>query len=177
MSEILLRFSRGSGTAAWVVRCFTWSWCAHVGFKIVGDDRVLDATPERGVAYRVAKDDRSTRYFRVDLSADIVADAHAWAARHIGLSYDWGGALGIGFHQDWHHPRSWFCSELVAASFEQAGLPLLRADWIDRITPRDLLLSPYLIPLKAKPGSPADVKSAGGGKDASTSLAARRAPA
>ncbi len=66
-APILIRFSRGTGWASAVVRLATWSWAAHVGFKLP-DGRVLDATPEHGVAIRTAEDDGSTRYYLPDTS-------------------------------------------------------------------------------------------------------------
>lgn len=148
LEPVLLRFSRGQGLAAAVVRAETWSWCAHVGFKLE-DGHVLDSTPELGVAIREAKDHKGTRYYRVDAPAEVVHEALVWAKFQVGRPYDWRGALGIGFHRDWHDHHHWFCSELVAAAFEEAHHPLLRTGHLDRVTPADLLMSPYLIPLSA----------------------------
>ena len=137
---VRIRFSRGDGPAGVLVRAWTWSWCAHVGFKLPSG-MVLDATPECGVAIRRAEDDGTTRYFAVDAPLPAVL---ARAATQLGRPYDWKGALGVGLHRDWQDPGRWFCSELVAWAFEQAGRPLLRAGQLSRITPRDLLLSPHL---------------------------------
>ncbi len=137
---ITLRFSRGSGPAGALVRAWTWSWCSHVGFAL-GDGWVLDATPEWGVARRHTVDDDSTRYFSVGAPFDRVCDR---AASQIGRPYDWRGALGLGLHRDWQDQGAWFCSELVAWACAAAGHALLRADHLNRVTPRDLLLSPHL---------------------------------
>ncbi len=77
-APILIRFSRGTGWASAVVRLATWSWAAHVGFKLPGG--VLDATPEHGVAIRAAADDGSTRYYLPDTSQQQVRKAVTWAA-------------------------------------------------------------------------------------------------
>lgn len=147
---MMLRFSRGTGVAGWIVRTATWSWCAHVGLKLA-DGLVLDATPEFGVSIREAQDDASTRYFRVGRAPQSrldVVEYHAvqWAKLQIGRPYDWTAIYGMGFRQDWHRDDKWFCSELVEGAFSNAGMPLVQdGGLLDRITPRDLLLSPLLV--------------------------------
>lgn len=145
---ILLRFSRGTGFAGAVVRAATWSWCSHVGFKL-DNGLVLDATPEYGVTVRDAKDDDSTRYFRPLAPASHVARALQWAHGQVGKPYDWTAIFGMTFRRDWHTDKSgWFCSEFVCQAFEEAGWCLVRdSGQVDRITPRDLLLSTALRPV------------------------------
>jgi len=68
-----------------------------------------------------------------------------YALSQIGKPYDWRAIVNFGFHRDWRSPDSWFCSELVAWACEAAGYPLLNpAEPHDRVTPRDLMLSPLL---------------------------------
>jgi uncharacterized protein YycO len=145
---IRIRFSRGSGVAGGVVRFATWSWCAHVGFRFP-DGSVLDATPEYGVSERVPEDDDTTRYFAIDAPSATQYRAIGHARTMLGRPYDWRGIFGFAFRRDWHADNSFFCSELVAWAMEKAGAPLLRADKLNRITPRDLLLSPRLHELGA----------------------------
>ncbi len=141
---IRLRFSAGTGPAALLVRTVTWSWCAHVGFSL-NDGFVLDATPEHGVDIRKTVDDSTTLYFDVDVPHEPIM---AVAMTQIGKPYDFRGCLGIGLHRDWQDEGYWFCSELVTWVCLKAGFPILRVDHVDRITPRDLLLSPHLIPVQ-----------------------------
>ena len=140
---VTLRFSAGTGPAAMLVRAVTWSWCAHVGFKLK-DGTVLDATPEYGVSIREAADDETTIYFKVNVPQERVMEH---ALTQVGKPYDFIGALGVGLHRDWREQDHWFCSEFVAWSLEKAGYPLLRTNHINRITPQNLLLSPRLIPV------------------------------
>ncbi len=142
---IRLRFSAGSGPAAAVVRAATWSWCAHVGF-LLPDGRVLDATPELGVALRAPDAGDQDQVLGVDAAPGVLEAAVTWARGRLGQPYDWTGALGIGAHRDWGRDGAWFCSELMAAAFKAAGRPLLRTDHLDRVTPAQLLLSPLLVP-------------------------------
>jgi uncharacterized protein YycO len=145
-NPILIRFSRGTGWEGAVVRWATWCWAAHVGFKLP-DGRVLDATPEFGVATRIAADDPTTRYFLPHAEQTQVRNAVAYAAQQIGKPYDWTALIGMAVRRDWHKPDKWFCSELVEAAMYEAGCELLDDDnHVDRITPRDLLLSPRMKP-------------------------------
>lgn len=137
---ITLEFSYRGGMAGRLVRATTWSWASHVDF-VLPDGRLLGAVPGGGVSRRDwAPAVRAERY---------AADCHPLvldiALDQLGKPYDWLGVLGVGLHHDWRSTGRWFCSELVAWAFAKAGKPLLIADQIDRITPRDLLLSPVLI--------------------------------
>lgn len=150
---MLIRFSRGTGLGGAVVRWATWSWCAHVGFKL-DDGTIIDATPEFGVAHRDAVDDETTKYYAVDQTGmyhgvptvtNYDKDLMRWLTMQIGKPYDWTAIYGMAFRRDWHKPTRWFCSELVAGAWADVGYPLVIDDGkIDRITPRDLLLSPFL---------------------------------
>ena len=67
----------------------------------------------------------------------------AAAESQIGKPYDWLGVLGIGLHRDWQEPDRWFCSEMAAWAFQQAGRPLFRPDALYRITPQHFWMLPY----------------------------------
>lgn len=141
----LIRFTRGVGRAGWVVRTFTWSDFSHVGFKL-DDGRILDSTPELGVSFRVDCDDDTTEYYAVCAPSQVIARAVAWAEAQVGKPYDWSAIWGFVCRRDsWQCDDRWFCSELVEKSFDNAGFPILRdRGQVDRITPRDLLLSTRL---------------------------------
>jgi len=54
----------------------------------------------------------------------------------------------MALRRDWHKPDKWLCSQLVEAAMYEAGCELLNDDnHVDRITPRDLLLSTRMKPL------------------------------
>ncbi len=145
---IALRFSGGMGLTGRVVQAATWSWASHVDFELE-DGRLLGAVPGRGVCIRDPRDDAPSRVERYQVAVDEgTANAALTRAKWvIGRPYDWAGVVGWGLHRQWHDDDAWFCSELVAWSFLMEGAPLLRATDAWRITPRDLLLSPYLVPL------------------------------
>lgn len=135
---IVLQFSKQPGIASQAIRWFTWSSHSHVDF-VLSDGRLLGATTD-GVTIR--DDGRWSRMARVGV--DVPASVIDVAMTQIGKPYDWTGILGFPFRSNWQDPGRWFCSELVAWAFDQAGFPLLRAEHLSRITPRDLWMSPKL---------------------------------
>lgn len=140
---IKIRFSSGRGIYSSIIRWSTWSWCSHVGIML-SDIHVIDATGEQGVAIRTPYGDKEARYFTVELPEEKEQKLLVWIKSQIGKGYDWSAIYGMAFRKDWHNDDKWFCSELVAAAFEEAGHPLLRSENLSRVTPRDLLMSPYL---------------------------------
>lgn len=67
-----------------------------------------------------------------------------FALEQLGKPYDMGAIAGLLLHRDWRNPYRWFCSEVLEASMETAK-PLLNKDCdVDRVTPRDIWISPEL---------------------------------
>jgi len=139
---ITLQFSTERDALSRMVRLATWSEFSHVDF-VLPDGRLLGALPSGGVAVRKPSSHISAAQLQVDASDAVLAAAMSQR----GKPYDWGAIAGFATHRDWQRDDRWFCSELVAWAFHEAGTPLLRTDHLSRITPRDLLLSPLLQPL------------------------------
>lgn len=150
MEKIVLQFSRGYGPANGIIRVGTWSWATHV--DVVFPDRedylygaagLMKGTS--GVMFRRPGQYARTEQYLVHVSRRVgnkVVDA---LLSQEGKPYDWLGVLGVMFRQsNWQSQDCWFCSELVAWAFLQGDYPLLNTDQLERITPRDLLLSPML---------------------------------
>lgn len=138
---ITLQFSAKAAPASWLIRRFTWSDYSHVDF-VLPNGCLLGASGSGGVAIR-----RTGRYSACDrFTVDAPASVLNIAASQVGKPYDWPAILGMVGRHNWQNEDAWFCSELVSWAFQQAGHPLLHAPK-HRITPRDLLLSPYLTPL------------------------------
>jgi len=79
----------------------------------------------------------------------------AAACSQLGKLYDYTAILGLGFHRDWQEMDSWFCSELVAWAFDEAGLPLFRREVLHRVTPQHLWMLPGCAPnLKSELATP-----------------------
>lgn len=140
---IKLQFSTTNSVASRLVRVFTWSNYSHVDF-LLDDGRLLGADFD-GVSYRTNDPDKYTHsvvYEIPDASSDIITIAR----QEIGKKYDYAGIFGLLHRRDWQDRNKWFCSELVTYCLNRGGYPLLnnsQAYW--RITPRDLLKSPYLV--------------------------------
>jgi uncharacterized protein YycO len=146
----LLRFSRGTGRAAAVSRFGSFSDHAQVGFKL-DTGLVLDSTPEFGVLVRDAQDDDTTLYFDFLAPGPHIHKAVAWAHAQVGAPYDWSAIFGWcrGTRDWWVDGKQWFSAEFVAAAFIEARWPLVRdGQAFSRITPRDLLLSTRIKPIK-----------------------------
>ena len=125
----------------------TWSWASHVDF-VLPDGQLLGALGFGGVCiHGPHKPEVITRVERytVDAPEDAVL---GFAKEQIGKPYDWAGIYNfISRERQWDETDKWFCSELVAYSFKQAGYPLLRVNSF-RVTPGHILMSPLLIPQK-----------------------------
>jgi len=156
---IVLQFATERGFSSSLIRLGTWSEFSHVDFvvpdgykiknlaqerRVVGE-RWLGARLRGGVSSRFPGYAPFTRTFRLRVDApDSVLD---WAWRERGKPYDWRAVVGFAFRRDWREEGSWFCSEFIAAAFRAAGWPLLRADHLNRVSPADLLMSPFLKPV------------------------------
>lgn len=132
-------FSRNHKIGSIILRTFLWSGWSHCA--IVDGDEVIEAVAGVGVRVRplAALLAESSKHEVLDFHARRPAAVIAAARQQIGAPYDWGGVFGLGFRRRWQDHDAWFCSELVAAAFSDAGEPVARVDsW--RITPRDLYL-------------------------------------
>ena len=68
----------------------------------------------------------------------------AFAIDQVGKAYDYRGITGFLTRKDHNSAEKWFCSELVSAAFDAAGVPLLRNE-AHKIAPGDLATSPLLM--------------------------------
>ena len=139
---ITLQFSTKRLPFAWLIRKATWARFSHVDF-VLPDGRLLGARGFGGVTIREPGEYSRCQRFRVAAPVSVLDIA----ASQIGKPYDWGAIAGFATRRNWQDPQRWFCSELIAWAFQEAGFPLLRTMDSHKISPRDLLLSPYLTPV------------------------------
>ena len=147
MESVTIRFVTEKDVISEAIRGVTWSAFSHVEF-ILDDGTTLGAHASGGVKIRpidYAVFSNEERY-RIPVTADAKAAILAYAHAQVGKPYDFGDIAGIMLHRDWRNEDHWICSELVTACFEQAA-PLLHADaqYVNRISPRDVYLSSMLI--------------------------------
>lgn len=141
---IKVRFVDGPGFVSGFIKFWTWGDWSHV--DIWTPDGWLGARAKGGVQIR---DWNYTSVIKEEIrviTLDDVTEANImqWLQSQIGKPYDFLAVAGMPFRQDWRNDNRWFCSELIAAAFQQAGVELLDTDQLNRVTPRDLYLSPLL---------------------------------
>lgn len=140
---IRLRATRQEGLIPWAIRAHTLSDWDHIEIAL-NNGWFLGSHPNGGVQ------ERHPHYIEPLDSLFLLIDAPAvdeWvlhnARSQIDKPYDHAAIFGASRRRDWHNPNAWICSELIAWSFEQAGVPILSPQVLGRISPRDILLSPY----------------------------------
>ena len=136
MDSIRLLFSTSHHPMSAVIRACTWSKWSHVA--LVAGPCAIEAvtTGVRKVPVLEAMD-RAKRAAVVELPCRDPRAVIAAAESQLGKPYDFTAIVGLGLHRDWQEDDRWFCSELVAWAFAEAGTPLFRTEaW--RITPQDI---------------------------------------
>lgn len=119
-----------------VIKLATWSRWNHVAF-VLESGEVLGALSQGVCITPIDYAGTRVEFFDVDCP-NFNWD---WLRAQLGKPYDWTAIAGLAMHRDWREDDSWFCSELLAAAFEHSDYPLLRADHLNRITPRDISMS------------------------------------
>ncbi len=143
---VTLLFARSRSPVSLAIRLFTWSRWSHVA--VLHNGHVYESQAPGGVAVTPAH--RWQRCYtsvqHVRLAHPHPADVSAFMASQRGKPYDYGAIAGLVFRRRaWADRRRWFCSELVAWAFAQAGRPLFRRTALSRITPQHLwMLAPVV---------------------------------
>jgi uncharacterized protein YycO len=141
----VIRFVSGKGISSGIIKLGTFSKWSHVDL-VTPEGFYLGARLDGGVQARAPGYDgpnADVEFANVWLPPSMEERLWGFVRAQIGKPYDFTAILGIAFRRDWREDDAWFCSELVAAAFEQAGKPLLLGA-ANRITPRDISMSPYL---------------------------------
>ena len=101
-------------------------------------DHVIESMPRHGVR-RIPLQQalgNASRYAFARLAARRPATIAAAATSQLSKPYDYEAIVGMGLHRDWQRPDAWFCSELLAWAFQEAGEPLFRPELTRRVTPQ-----------------------------------------
>lgn len=141
-ASITIRFVTEDDLVSALIRQHTWCEYSHVEF-VLDDGTTLGAHFSGGVRIRPINYANFTKVaeFVVTMTVEQKFAIMSFANAQVGKAYDCGAIAGVLLHRDWRDTDKWFCSELVAAAFEQA-VPLLNVnESVNRIVPRDLLLS------------------------------------
>lgn len=143
MSTIRLLFcTNPRNPLSWAIRACTWSRWSHVA--VIDGDDVIESVALHGVVRTplVERQRLDPRWQIVELPCAEPQAVLAAARSQVGKPYDYTAVIGLWLHRVWKDADSWFCSELVAWSFATAGLPLFRADAMQRVTPQHLWMLP-----------------------------------
>ena len=138
--KIRLRFSTTNSLISRLIRWRDWSDYSHVDF-IMPDGRLLGALSD-GVKLREVDSDKYL-ILEVEVTEEQYDKIHLTAIKQLNKSYDFLGVFGFAFNRYWQETDKWFCFELVAYCFKEAGVNLLRYNNLSRIS-SNLMLSPLL---------------------------------
>jgi uncharacterized protein YycO len=143
---IELNFVNGTGLVSDFIEFWTWGDWSHVDIKT--PTGWLGARSNGGVQIRpwnyCQVKSQETRTITLPPEQELII--MNWFTSQIGKPYDYLAIAGMPFRKDWRNEDRWFCSELIAAGFQQTNTPLLNTNHLNRVTPRDLYLSPLLLP-------------------------------
>lgn len=135
-------FSTSRWPIAALIRTVTWSRWSHVAL-IDGDDVIEALWPRVKVSPLADAIAARPNHVIVDLPCNAPDEVIRAARAQVGKPYDLLAIFGLLMHRNWQETDRWFCSELVAWAFNQAGSPLFRAEAMHRITPQNLwILAP-----------------------------------
>jgi len=142
--KAILRFSRKRWSiASWFIRVFTMSNYSHVDVVMPHTEgqRLFGALLWKGVSYHRSTYDHEKDYY-IEFENEIqYTRFFKFLEDQKGKDYDIISIFGFFFHKrQWHDKNKWFCSELIAAASEYAGVRLLNFH-TNRVTPIDLIKS------------------------------------
>ena len=145
----MLALYKGRSWVSRLIRWFNWSNYSHAAW-VCRDGTIIEAWPPGGVQRAVSL---FTNHL-VDTAVDLYAvpgltDAQRtrveeFLVAQLGEPYDFMGVLGFLPRSRMENHAAWFCSELVFAGLQSAGLDLLRNIPACKVYPGLLALSPLL---------------------------------
>lgn len=141
--RVRLFLSTQPGFVSEVIRRGTNCDYSHAGFIDLDTRRTFSAMCDgKGVTWR----DPDPNAKLLILSALGQDAALSKALTQEGKPYDELDIAGIVLGRDWETPGAWICDKLVFWAFEQNNAPLVNPGFIplEHLTPRDILLSPYV---------------------------------
>lgn len=147
---ITLLFSNRKNIGSYAIRGMTWGIWSHVA--VIDGDKVIEAIAFHGVREISLKEalDNADHFEIVNLPCKDPLKVISLIRSQIGRPYDYMALLGFLARRDWGHSGAWFCSELIAWAFQQAGEPLFREGIMYRVAPEDIWRIPPIKVNKVK---------------------------
>ena len=134
-----------SGLVAKLIQWQTRSAFAHAAIMLP-DGRTIGALTKGGVQFCPVNEDPGVVAFEVEgMTADQWKTACGFAAKQIGEKYDWWGIIRFVSRESMPDNDRWFCSELVFAAIQAAGVNLLERVPASEVSPGMMSFSPKLI--------------------------------
>lgn len=125
---IRLRFVLGKGRASRLIAIFSAGHLSHVDVKMP-NGRLLGARSDNvgggdGVLERPDPYEKVSKivYFEITATADQEAIFFAFLHAQLGKPYDHLAIIGFIWNRNWRDDDAWYCSEVVAAALEEAGV-------------------------------------------------------
>lgn len=136
---------KGRGIVSTLIRWQTRSEYSHAAI-LLPDGTIIEAWQGAGVRRKIISDWTDVDSFMVTAMTPAQwASAIDFAAQQIGKGYDYKGVIRFLSRQSLKLDSRWFCSELVFAALERAGVAVLSRVDASEVSPAMLSLSPLLI--------------------------------
>lgn len=135
---------RGRGILSSLIRWQTRSAYSHAALHL-GSGRIIESWQGAGVRVASLNDWSNVTQFRVrGMTGEQWKRALRFADYEIGAGYDYLGVIRFVSRRRLPLNERWFCSELVFAALEAAGVRLLERTEAAEVSPGMLALSPLL---------------------------------
>jgi uncharacterized protein YycO len=140
---------RGTGVIDALIRWQTWGKYAHAAILLPDGKTLIESVPWYGVRMRQITDfDRIDVFDVPSYSKEQIDKAVDFARTQIGKKYAYLDIIRFIIRTKGNEQNSWFCSELVFAAFQKAGIDLLARIPAWKVSPQGLSTSPLMVELK-----------------------------
>lgn len=146
VSRCRVLLHRGTGVVSAAIRWQTRSPFTHASI-LMPNGMVIESREFHGVRTALVDTTDGVDAFNVvGAGGGVWRDAIRFCFQHLGAGYDWTSVLRFVSRRQGRNATRWFCSELVFAAFESAGIRLLERTRAELVSPAMLSLSPLLVP-------------------------------
>jgi len=137
MKQITLQFVTVDSAIDATIRWYTDSPISHVdtitpGGKLLGSQ--LHKPCGDGVLVRAPNYAKFScvKTLTFDVTDEQFGLYWVFLVKQLGKPYDSGAVIGLFLHRDWRSDKKWFCSELIAAALEYAGILQIdtKVNWV-----------------------------------------------
>jgi uncharacterized protein YycO len=144
--RISILLFKGKGLISSLVRWQTRSEYAHAAILFPDGVTLVESWPFVGVRIKKITDWSNITVFDIPSANSLQLDgALKFAISQAGKKYAWLDIMRFITRTKGDQQDSWFCSELVFASFQKAGINLLERIKANAVSPELLSVSPLLV--------------------------------